>query len=180
MFGGELGRIFERNDRIIETVQQQARLRKIGERPVLFGVLEQAIAQLSVTSCSVMKDGNGAVFSPIGEFFGAKFGAPKLAEVKGGREQDEAFDFGVFGGEERGEIAAQAGTDHVDGFAADGVFDDQKLAGERQIFEIGRQIERFGGNTVRGEFFNEIAGFAGLGTGGEAVEINDTHPTLLV
>ena len=123
---------------------------------------------------AVVKDLDGARVAPRRYGIGAHALRPAAGEAERGREQDDARDFGMACGIERGEIATHTAADQGHGAAGGLPFDHSKLAGDGEVFEIaGGEVGDFdvgaGGPQTRGE----EAGFAGGGRRGEAVKVED-------
>ena len=174
-FAGEGGG----DDGVVEAVDEDGGLGEIGEVVVLAAVFDDRVAEVAGLAVGVVEDGEEAGAAPVFQRFFAEFGGEAGGEAEGGGEEEEAFDVGVAGGVEGGEVAAEAGADEDGLFAGGGAVDDGELAGEGEVLEVALgEVGDVEGDAVLAEALLEVAGFGGSGAAGEAVEVDVAHGVL--
>src|SRR5205823_3125321 len=105
--------VADRDDVVVETVEDQGGLAEIGEILVAGGVFDEAVADLADVVLAVVKDSESVRAAPAFHFGRTEALGPAAVEAEGGGEEDQAADRGVAGGEEAGQPAAHAGADQV-------------------------------------------------------------------
>src|SRR5262249_2122407 len=139
-------------------------------------IFEEPVAKAAPALQAVVVDLHPAALAPEPDGFLAQGFGPATRETEAGGEQHErAEGAGVASGVEGGEVSAEAraNRDRWRQFL-DALVDDFELAGDGELLEVAAsKVREIYGDADLGEALMEKLSFAGLGSRGEAVQIED-------